>query len=56
MQNLGSKQSVLWAIGKQRIHNIWWKKKKKEKIKLYNNACVEIGVNLEFKFNILPYI
>ena len=30
--------------------------KKKKKIKLYNNACVEIGVNLEFKLNILPYI
>ena len=30
------------------IHNIWSKKKKK-KIKLYNYACVEIGVNLEFK-------
>ena len=31
------------------IHNIWSKKKKKKKIKLYNYACVEIGVNLEFK-------
>ena len=29
------------------IHNIW--SKKKEKIKLYNYACVEIGVSLEFK-------
>ena len=25
------------------------KKKKKKKITLYNYACVEIGVNLEFK-------
>ena len=39
------------------IHNIWWEKKNKKqkkqtnkkKIKRYNYACVEIGVNLEFK-------
>lgn len=38
------------------LYIIYGGKKKKEKIKLYNNACVEIGVNLDFKFNILPYI
>ena len=33
MQNLGGKQSVLWAIGKQRIHGTLYSKKKKEKKK-----------------------
>ena len=31
------------------LYIIYGVKKKKKKIKLYNYACVEIGVNLEFK-------